>query len=209
MDRLAAEFFANLANYPELKNLERWEKEKLVADVKKAGLLKSEHSKWRIKHKQIAGGGLEGLYPGIFESWSTDPKERPPMTWLPIKLIHPSVYKIINALLDSGEADVHGFYKGAVTPAVWKLDNGKVVPEYDKFKRADNELWIEFVRLVLSPDLFPFRRCALCRTIFVPASKKQKKFCTKECANKAVSLTPARHKYMKQYMKERRSNGNK
>lgn len=201
MNRLAAEFFAALATTPDLDGLEQWQKEKLVADVKKAGLLRSKRSKFRLG--QILGPGANKFWPGILNSWATGRKV--PAAWLPIRTVHPWAYKIINALVDSGKADVQDFYKEMVIPATWKIDDGKVIVDYNEFEYADKELWVELVGLLLSSsDDFPFRRCALCRTIFVPNSKKQKKYCSKECANKAVSLTPLRRKYMKNYMADKR-----
>ena len=199
MDRLAAEFFASLASTADLTALEQWQKEKLVADVQKANLLRSTHSKFRLG--QVLGPGSNKLSPGIFDSWAPD--REVPAVWLPIRTVHPYAYKIINALVDSGEADVRGFSKEMVIPATWKVENGKVIELYNEFQYADKELCIELRRVILA-DQFSFRRCTLCRTIFVPASKKQKKYCSKECANKAISLTPERRKYMKDYMAVKR-----
>ncbi len=168
--------------------------------AKKAGLLRS------YRKDRVLGKGANTLKPWrgitqVVERRETRCSRRPGCLSV---LVQPWAYKLINALVDSGKVDVRAFYKEMLRPATWKVENGKVVEDYIPWELADKELWVDLVRLVLSPDSFPFRRCALCRTIFAPASKKQKKYCSKECANKAVSLTPERRKYMKDYMADKR-----
>jgi hypothetical protein len=201
---LTAQFFAELARCKDLSRLEPWEQTKLVSDLQKADLLQSPFSRMAraiSKNKNF------------MNSWKSGGSI--PGAWRAILSIHPWAYRVINALVDSGEVDTRVFHKQMLRPVQWKLENGRIESLYDPLEMAEKDLWVPFVRLMVNSNhLFPFRRCSLCKTIFVPKSKKQRKYCGKECGNKAVSLTPKRRKYMKDYMKEKReaegdSNGDK
>jgi len=192
-EKAVAQFFADLASVRNLSALEQWRKVKLCEDMDKAGLLQSplSSSQYRSKEKRL------------MNSWGRGARKIP-AAWLSIQDVHPHVFKLINALVDTGKVDVHKFHKEMIRPVEWQIENGRVASIYNPFQMAQKELWVPFVRTVLS-DLFPFRRCNLCKMIFVPASKKQKKFCSRECAVKAVALTPRRKQYMRDYMRERKS----
>jgi hypothetical protein len=190
--QLTAQFFAQLTRHKDLPLFEQWEREKLVSDLQKADLLQSPLSRSARRIEKD-------------KTWK-DGREPPPGPWHAIRSIHPWAYKLINAVVDRGEVDTRDFHKKMLRPVQWKLENGRIVSMYDPLEMAEKDLWVPFVRLMLS-DPFLFLRCALCKMIFVPASKKQKKYCGKECANKAVSLTPKRRKYMKNYMADKRAAG--
>src|SRR5215472_1540267 len=80
--RQRAEIFARLANAESLAEIEQWQKEKLVADVRKARLTNSLFFK-------ITDAEAEDMV----SSWGNP---HPPSSWLPILNAHKWVYKIIN-----------------------------------------------------------------------------------------------------------------
>jgi hypothetical protein len=183
--------FALLANVASLKtDLTRWQKEKLVEDIRDAKLLTSSLT----------------TYPGaiitdkkLIASWGNP---HVPGEWLPICKVHPWAKKIINELLDTGEADVEEFHKTEMLrPIRWEVDQetGLIRNIYDIGEHAEKELLVRLSLLVHRGPL-PFRRCALCKTIFVRHGKQ--KYCSKECTDKAIG---SRNDYMKNYMAKKRA----
>ena len=191
--RQRSEIFALLANVANLAELEQWRKEKLVADVRAAGMLRqvltvNPNIKLKTTDKRLIA------------SWGND---QIPNAWLPVWSVHPWVYKLITGLLEAGHVEVAEFHKQMIRPIGWTLDNGRVQSQYDLGELSRKELWIHLVRIVLT-EPFPFRRCALCRTIFFRHGKQ--KFCSKQCTDKAVG---SRNEYMRTYMAKRRHKARK
>jgi hypothetical protein len=183
MSRLT-EFYAKLANIEDLKSLPSVEKEELMLDTVKAGLLHSLF--YAPKGKR-------------------SPKDVP-AAWLYLEWIHPWARQVIGDLVDSGKADIRGLTKVAVAnhwlPEFLVLDKAthRVVPQHT----MDGIAYDGLMEVIYYKDL-PFARCAICKRIFVPVKKQ--KYCSKSCAAKA--LAPWKNKYMKKYMKEKRAHGNK
>jgi hypothetical protein len=179
-----AEFYAKLANIEDLESLPSVEKEQLMVDAVKVGLLSSVF--YAPKNKRL-------------------PKDVP-AAWFWIAGIHPWARRLIGDLVDTGETDVRELDKTAMAnhwrPEVLILDKAVhgVVPRHTMNGTAYDGL----MEVVYSRP-FPFSRCQKCGNIFVPA--KNQKYCGKSCATKA--LAPWKNRYMKKYMKERRAHGNK
>jgi hypothetical protein len=188
--RKRAEIYAQLANVADLELVERWRKEKLIADVRAAGMLEASYNVWPTK--LLADKEL-------IVSWGNP---HPPREWLPIFRVHPWAYKFINQFLDTGEPKgVRNFHrKEMIRPVGWKLENDRVRSFYDPREMAEKELYVDLVRVITQQaDPFPFRRCALCKTIFVRFGKQ--KFCSKRCTDTSIG---SRNEYMKNYMARNR-----
>ena len=185
--RQRAEVYAQLANVADLGAVEQWQKEKLIADVRAAGMLETtpifSPTKGKNENRKIAA------------SWG---RPQVPAEWIPIFRVHPWAYKFINQLLDSGKCDVRDFHRNdMLRPVIWSLENDRVKSSYDPADLGDKQLLVDLVRVITQrADPFPFRRCSLCRKIFVRFGKRI--FCSKQCTDKSVG---SRADYMRDYMK--------
>jgi len=214
MDRSVAEFFAALVSTADLLNIEHWEKERLVSNVGKLdgmrdvvmsfadrfgsansgvtqiGKAMEEHKTRRLKAARTTDKRFAN-------SWRAGAV---PYQWLLIWEVHPFAYRVINNLIDHGGADVRELAGKRLKPTTLQT-NGVLAYEAAEWIVSGlfEKLWE-----AITTQPFSFQRCALCKTIFVPSSKKQKKYCSKQCSNKAVSLTPKRRAYMKDFMEGER-----
>jgi hypothetical protein len=121
---------------------------------------------------------------------------------------HRWAHYLINARLDNGRVDVSEFYKKLPHPVVLEGDSKSTTIRYDLDRKAESDgntksvfqsLWD-----VITLHPFPFRRCPVCRTIFVIAGKK--KYCSPKCTS--LSLGP-RTDYMRNYMRKHRKKAKK
>jgi hypothetical protein len=181
MSRLT-EFYAKLANVEDLESLPSVEKEELMLDTVKAGLLHSLFYAPKGKRKGT------------------------PAAWLYVEWIHPWARKVITGILDNGEADVRELNKVAMAykwlPEKLILDKAanRVVPVHTM-----NGIAYDGLMEVIRQRPFPFQRCQQCNKIFSP--DRNQRYCSKACSTK--SLQPWKRKYMKGYMQERRRAGGK
>jgi hypothetical protein len=188
-----AEFFANLASINDLAKLSRAEKEQLMVDAVKAGLLSSVFMNMKARAKKDKA---------FMKSWG-EPNNIPG-PWLFVWQVHPWARSLIGDLVDDGEADVRGFddalNRNHWRPEKWVLDkrSSRVEPQ-----PIMNGVMFTALQEVVHMSPFPFNRCRQCSKFFVP--KKNQKYCSKTCATTA--LAPWKKKYMKDYMADRRKSG--
>ncbi|MDP2606090.1 MAG: hypothetical protein Q8S00_26405 [Deltaproteobacteria bacterium] len=183
-----AEFYAKLASIEKLESLERWQKEGLMLDAVRAGLIHSLFGAMKAVSKNKR----------FLKSWGDSDIPGP---WMMIWDIHPWARTLIGDLVDKGEADVREFEKKItkylLRSEIWRLDRStrRVVVH-----PTVGGIIFDGLREVIQADPFLFDRCHICENIFVPG--KNQKYCGKSCATKA--LAPWKAKYMKTYMSERR-----
>jgi hypothetical protein len=194
--RLKAGIYATLANTGKLADLPRSQKEKLVEDVRAAGLLSSPLNvlKKGRSHQRV----VKYDDPRLIASWGNP---YVPNEWLPIVNAHRWAHLLINAVLNSGRVEavtLADFYKRLPQPVAWILKQGVIEDSYDVIEQSEYDLLrgLDEIRK-LKP--FPFLRCKLCHTVFVRFGKRR--YCSKRCTDRAVG---SRNEYMRKYMADRR-----
>jgi len=123
-----------------------------------------------------------------------------------IQVVHRWAYRLINDCIDKGEADVSQFSKELARPRriQWLPQDSLITYDYAPRRHATIETWKKFclqdlwALLVSSKHLF--RRCPICRTVFVATGKK--KYCGPKCT--AAAIGP-RTDYMRDLMRKRRA----
>lgn len=115
--------------------------------------------------------------------------------------VHRWTYKLINERLDAGKVNVSEFCKKMARPVSVEGDNKSTAIRWD-FRGTDDIKWVFWdLWNVITLHPFPFRRCLVCKTIFVVAGKR--KYCSQKCAARALG---SRNDYMREYMRKKRKN---
>jgi hypothetical protein len=202
--RKRAEFYARLASIESLKDLQGWEGLKLEADAKQIG------GPWPSRPEDLAlyikrARRLRKLSPLPPQELTREDLTGMQRTaaWVMIHAVHPWTRKWILGLLDKGEVEdldtdaIPGGTKLVLTnDTARRAPRGKPDPGFPQEEAILDLYWI------LQREKFPFRRCPVCRSIFVPF--KQQRYCTPQCARTALRETrrETRRDYMREYMRE-------
>ena len=186
-----AQFFARLASIQSVADLPRWEQLRLVQDTKDANFL------WVALFARGVGTVEKGS--DIAKSWGS---ETIPLEWRAICEVHPPARDYINALLDGKTVDPGPLLKQL--PTRWKLN--KLRYEVEEVLHPTvliKEPLLELTRIIRQSS-FPFRRCPVCKKIFVPV--KRQKFCSTACRDGKwrQEKKEVRREYMKRYMAQKR-----
>ncbi|HXF76226.1 MAG TPA: hypothetical protein VNN13_09060, partial [Methylomirabilota bacterium] len=116
--------------------------------------------------------------------------------------VHHWTHYLINNRLDHGRVDVSQFEKNLARPTFLEGNEKLTAIRYDfdvkNPHNIKNVLGVLWDVITLHP--FPFRRCPVCKKVFVLAGKK--KYCNSRCTN--LALGP-RTKYMREYMRKKRA----
>ncbi|MGH7966748.1 MAG: hypothetical protein ACRERD_33800 [Candidatus Binatia bacterium] len=122
--------------------------------------------------------------------------------WPPIlKEIHEQARALLWGLLDG---------QTVLTPRVTlpqrplRLNKAGFLEEGLEAQEIKDRLMVELVALLQPHQPFPFRRCPVCQTVFVPV--KRQKFCSPNCTYKSIETNrkEEKRKYMRDYMAKRR-----
>ncbi len=205
--RERAQFYAKLASIPVLENLEEWERLKLESDFQHVMLpllvepgedirIFAEEVFFALHHVDPARLGDMKLSPRMSEE-----EARRRVTKQLVPLVYVAA-RDISRLLD-GEA----FPMHLSLNAVWMLEKG-VFTEQRKKVGVEGKIGWDLYEL-FRERLFPFRRCPVCRTTFVPV--RRQRFCTPTCTYQGIELArkDTRREYMKTYMAQRRKRAKK
>lgn len=177
--RALGEFFARLASIPSLDALRGSE---LLLCAEELAELVTKQGLTTISKKRAAFWG------GI------------------LREVHGHVHPLISGLL-AGQT--------VTTPPipaperVLRLSPSGIIEEGRPWQHISDRLLTEFLALLRPHRPFPFRRCPVCQTVFVPV--KRQKFCSPNCTYKSIEANRKEEKreYMRQYMANRRKRAKK
>lgn len=184
--RALAEFYGRLASIPSVETLREGDRLVLLEDL--AGLL------W----PQPTSKGSPQARKAAFQQAVRTNTE----LWQPIlEEIHQQARSLLWELLDG---------KMVVTPPVplperpLVLSKDGILREGFKTQYVKDRLMMELLALLRPNQPFPFRRCPVCQTVFVPV--KRQKFCSPNCTYKSTGARKKEEKrdYMRNYMADRR-----
>ena len=110
--------------------------------------------------------------------------------------------RLIVGLLDGEEVKTH--HPEILRDQVWSLSKNGTVEVRTRTLDPRYELLFDLEQVIRRPP-FPFRRCAVCRNVFVRIKRQQ--YCSRQCATKQAESTRSkeeRRTYMRDYMAKRR-----
>ena len=179
-----AEVYAALANVADLSELESWQKVKLVADASKAkvvsNLAKQKPSRQSdyLHHLNEMEYRPNGWYSSKFILGLTDSS-----TTFSIMV------KLMLGNFRNTSADRRKYL-------YWKISE----PAFHTSLKVYVNRFVRISGRLTTSEIFLFRRCPICRTIFVMNGKQ--KYCDQKCTARPAG---PRTDYMRGYMKERRA----
>jgi len=186
--RTIAQFYARLASIPSLEQLREGERLLLLDDFHAIGPLLDEFMPVTVLTTRAGVKPTDSDFP------------RAPTDWELLVRHHTWARTYIADLLD-GQAVTLRFHP------TWRLNSGKLVENWNVEKLGDGLLFGLLSLIKLTP--FPFRRCPVCQTIFVPVRKQ--KYCSPNCTYKGVETArkDERKVYMKEYQARKRKEAQK
>jgi hypothetical protein len=195
----AAQFYARLASIPSLDDLREGERLLLTEDL---------DAVTRSWFQEVIMPNIDELHPhALTRGLDVSLREALPG-------LHYMVRDPICGLLD-GEV-IRAPY-GAIPELTWRLKNGVVHEERDnsksmlkKFAGASfatiiQEYCLIELAQILRQKPFPFRRCVVCRQVFVPV--KRQRYCSPNCAfqgTETMNKKEKKREYMRAYMAKQR-----
>jgi hypothetical protein len=199
------ELFARLANIEDLGGLKDWEKLRLVDEIREAGFIwlpippLGRSGFWNVPHEKI----VFDISPHDLLSKSWGLRDQVPFEWQVLLDSHDCCRPTLNDLLDGKEV-LLDFVNTFDRTILW-LDAQTSRLQYRLTgNNPAHSLRIVFED-ILRQKVFPFRRCPVCRTVFVPG--KNQKYCAPACMIKGTqaSRKDERREYMKAYMAKKRA----
>jgi hypothetical protein len=206
-DRRRAEFFARLASLPQLDGIPTSYAAKLLEDMLQLGY------RW-LAHDHSISARLRELNPLLSEGeLSAENIEgfKQSLKFVALHELHRHARELIGGLLDGRYLDPSRM--GPLKRTIIRLDpvSGRIAVQANASDPDPQaEMLVDLVRLIaLDNSRFPFARCPVCPTIFVPM--KNQKFCSADCLRRANAETRPQKKreYMRDYMRKRRSKQSK
>jgi hypothetical protein len=156
---------------------------------------------------------LKGLWPTLIQGHAFfEPNEAgeiqrekfPPKEQLTPQLLSSllaQLHKYASLITDLLDGKIVGW---KLTP-MWVLNKptGKVQDVWKLDRRREDVLLLDLIDLI-KHDPFPFRRCPVCQTTFVPIRKQ--KYCSPNCTYKGIETArkEERRVYMKEYQQRKR-----
>lgn len=201
--RALAEFFARLANIPHLDGVPEEERNRLLDDylelcrVVGHAYVQVESVTPRVKQQQ-------------YDALTKRPKRaiQTDRAWIyqGLKVVHDAARKVIVPVLDGEEVP-----EPRVNPPQRhiRLSPEGTLTQVSSGAGGPDVLTFELLLLLHTAGPFPFRRCPVCQTIFVPV--RHQKYCTHACTVKGVEMARkgGKRDYMRAYMAKRRQNTGK
>jgi hypothetical protein len=194
--RKRAEFYARLASIANLSDLSLSEGLKLQEEMELVRFpwlrtLSSVRERLGKVNPSLAGVGEEELrrFRNTFSS-------------VAFHDIHRYARNLINGLVNNAEFDLT--FHRPLDRIILRLDT-KSQRVIENFKDPDpqDEMILDLLDLLRQPN-FPFRRCLVCKIIFVPV--KNQRYCSPACTYKGTEQARKEQKaiYMRDYMRKRR-----
>lgn len=225
--RLKAALYAQMASIESLETLKEWEKLKLIEDAKEAGyelLNLAARFQWQREHPEQATlptsqeflkettkdtekawRFLQAIYPvsigaletGIYRSLATTAAGKLPTYWKALQKAHIRVHHLIVDFLNNGWSSTRIEDLGLKEHLILVKGKNWEVTQYPDKPDVEDEILFDLVQTIKRSP-FPFRRCPMCPTIFVPVRKQ--KYCSPPCTARAFSPAenPARRKSLKE-----------
>jgi len=172
--REIAQFYAQLASIKSLDDLRAWERSMLEDKFKDALWLQTYYffrgakSENRKQREQLKENFLTGLYRTEFNLDGL------------LRFLQPQLRKIIGGLVDGDEVEIEGFQLPVLRA---KLSETREVREQIDHQEPKNiPFFVLHEFLHFKP--FPFRRCPVCQSIFVPV--RQQRNCSANCTYQKV-----------------------
>jgi hypothetical protein len=194
-DRKRAEFFARLASLPQLDGILTSVAIELIEDMLELSY------PWLAKDTLIREKLLR-LNPFLPDEALTAEKLRQfkeTLSLVALHDVHKYSRKLITELLDQGKTDLSSIEPLQGTVLVLDREAGTIT-EHPKEIDPQNEMLVDLVRII--HQRFPFQRCPVCQTIFVPW--RNQKYCSLKCANGSEEEREQKKTYMREYMRKRR-----
>ena len=200
--RERARFYASLASIANFDDLKEWERLKLEEELQRVifPFIVDPNVDIRIFQQELAAS-LRGSYrpPALGGRAPVGVSDAEAGRRLAKDLLpHISgLVQDLTRLLDGQAVLMHRVLLG-----VWTLRDG-VFTESQKERSTDGKMRRDLYDLFREKP-FPFRRCPVCQTIFVPVRRQL--YCTPTCTYKGTEMARKEEKreYMRDYMEKRR-----
>jgi hypothetical protein len=189
LHRKRLELYARLASIPALKDLKEWEKLKLLDEV-----------------QELAFGFVKIKLGDVpLEDPKTPEWVKKLTPWDILTNAHTWIRSALTNLFNGDGVPLKPLLERDNTVLRWDpspASRGEVQWEHEHDWLRD-EILVDFV-YSLRQFPFPYRRCPVCPTIFVPV--KRQKYCSPACTAKGTEAArkDERRKYMREYMAKKR-----